>query len=82
MRDLVEAYRNAGYKIYLLDYATYGMEISEATERNMYRGTHFVPAGYQYMTYEICTYLDWIIKNNMDDFKEIGFVLTDAEYSE
>ena len=81
MRDLVAAYREAGYYIYLIDYAAYGMKISEAQSKGMYRHAHFVGTGYQYMTYEICTYIDWIIRHNMEDFKDIAFVQTDAEYN-
>lgn len=82
MRDIVTAYRNAGYRIYLIDYATYGMTEEQAQNKGMFRGSHYVGTGYQYMTYEICTYIDWIIKHNMEDFKDIAFVQTDAEYVE
>ena len=82
MRDIVEVYREAGYNIYLIDYAAYGMTVDEATERGFKRNAHYVGAGYQYMTYEICTYIDWIIRHNIEDFKDIAFVRTTAEYVE
>lgn len=82
MRDIVKLYREAGYNIYLIDYAAYGMTVEEATERGFKRGAHYVGAGYQYMTYEICTYIDWIIRHNIEDFKDIAFVRTTAEYVE
>lgn len=80
MRDVVDVYKAAGYKIYLIDYASYGMSTAEATAKNLKRGTHYVAAGYQYMTYEICTYIDWIIRQNIKDFEDAAFVRTTAEY--
>ena len=80
MRDIVTLYKNSNYKIYLIDYATYGMSFTDALAKGYARGTHYVGMGYQYMTYEICTYIDWIIRHNVDDFKDIAFVRTTAEY--
>ena len=82
MRDIVAAYRNENYRIYLIDYSTYGMTIAEAQSKNMYRGSHYVASGYQYMAYELCTYIDWIIRSNMADFEDAAFVGTNAEYIE
>ena len=80
MRDIVELYREAGYNIYLIDYAAYGMSVDEAEAKGFKRSVHYVAAGYQYMTYEICTYIDWIIRHNIEDFKDAAFVRTTAEY--
>jgi len=39
---------------------------------------HLTPAGYEYSAWVIMTYIDWIIRNDMDAFKEIGFMLPGA----
>lgn len=44
------------------------------------RGSHLVATGYLHWAYEYCTYIDWIIKNNMSDFNDVAFVGTDDYY--
>lgn len=58
-------------KCYLVDLANYhwnpgGLALND----------HLSPAGYQWAAWEINTYIDWIIRNNMSDFRDIAFVGT------
>lgn len=38
---------------------------------------HLNPMGYVFTGDMICSYIDYIIRHNMDDFKEVGFIGTD-----
>lgn len=59
-------------RCYLVDLANYHW-----TPNGLALNDHLSPAGYQWAAWEINTYIDWIIRNNMDDFKDIAFVGTD-----
>ena len=61
-------------RCYLVDLANYHW-----TPSGLGLNDHLSPAGYQWAAFEINTYIDWIIRNNMDDFKDIAWVGT--EYS-
>ena len=61
-------------RCYLVDLANYHW-----TPDGLGLNDHLSPAGYQWAAFEINTYIDWIIRNNMDDFKDIAWVGT--EYS-
>ena len=37
---------------------------------------HMNPAGYMLMADMVCAYIDYIIRHNMRDFDEIGFIGT------
>lgn len=74
---------------YLIDYNKYGVPYGYFSGRENWnnghdgmhqycnRGSHLTPTGYLYMAYEFCTYIDWIIKNNMWDFNDVAFVGTE-----
>lgn len=62
-------------KCYLVDLAAY-----HYTPSGLSLNDHLSPAGYQWAAFEINTLLDWIIRHNLNDFKDIAFVGTD--YSE
>ncbi|MBQ7552928.1 MAG: hypothetical protein IJT46_01025 [Bacteroidaceae bacterium] len=64
----------------MIDCAQYGKSFTELTQNGMARSAHCVPSGYLYMAYEVCTYIDWIIRHNMDDFMDIAFVRKAVEY--
>lgn len=78
IRDIAELYDNT----FLIDYYKYGVSWNTSEEfwKNNSRGGHLVASGYQYMAYELCTYIDWIIKNNPVPFKDAAFVGTDYKY--
>lgn len=64
-------------KCYLIDLARYSVSFS-GTWSDRYRlGGHKNAAGYQYMAYVMNTYIDWIIRNNWEDFKDIALVGTE-----
>lgn len=65
---------------YLIDYYTYGAPYSyyySGIHEETVRGSHPVATGYLFWAWQYCTYIDWLIKNNMADFNDVAFVGTD-----
>ena len=66
--------------IYILDLEKYVpdqyVQGSEWRKKYYLRG-HLSPAGYEYTAWMFLTYIDWIIRNDMDAFKDVGFIGTD-----
>jgi hypothetical protein len=74
VRELREDMLSHGFnRIYLIDLETY------SRERGPWNimGNHLSAAGYLYAAYEIMTYVDWIVRNNGNDFKYTALVGTD-----
>lgn len=67
IRDIVPMFT----RCYLVDLANYHW-----TPSGLALNDHLSPAGYQWAAFEINTYIDWIIRNNLDDFQDIAFVGT------
>ena len=60
---------------YLIDIYKYGQPYSfydTGIHTGTTTGSHLVATGYNYWAYEFCTYIDWIIKNNMCDFNDVA----------
>lgn len=72
IRDIVTHF--SGNRVYLIDLRQYGMAWSSAL---FSMGNHLSSAGYLYHAYEIANYVDWIIRNNPEDFKFASLVGTD-----
>lgn len=62
--------------VYVIDLARY-LKSSEVWNNAMRLGFHLNAMGYQWYAYLFATYIDWIIKNNMSDFKQVAFIGTD-----
>ena len=61
----------------LLDYYTYGKDwqyFRTGIHDKAYNHTHLSPMGYQYQAYEFCTYVDWLIKNDMKYFDDVQWI--------
>lgn len=58
-------------KCYLVDLANYHW-----TPNILGLNDHLSPAGYLWAAWEINTYIDWIIRNHLVDFRDIAFVGT------
>ena len=52
----------------------------EEFKRNFYMGDHLTPAGYLLSSQVMMTYIDYIIRNNPRDFKEVCFIGTTKKY--
>lgn len=72
MYQLVEFFDNC----YVLDLHKYGPEYNEEFQNHFYLGGHLNAAGYRLTALMVESYIDYIIRHNTEDFKQIGFVGT------
>lgn len=63
---------------YVIDLYEYGFERTPEVKRDLYLSGHMSPVGYMTVAKMITTYIDYIIRHNMEDFKYVG--LTGYDY--
>lgn len=61
---------------YVIDLDRYAPPHDAAFRSSFYMGGHLSAAGYRLTAKQIESYIDYIIRHNMDDFRQIGFVGT------
>ncbi len=59
---------------YLIDLFEYAPVYDREFKDNFYLGNHLSATGYALTAKMIASYIDYIIRNNPDDFRQIGFV--------
>ncbi len=74
--SLAEAFDNC----YVIDLYNYGPVYDEEFKRQYYLHNHLSPAGYLFTAKMIDSYIDYIIRHNPADFKNVGFIGTGIEY--
>lgn len=62
---------------YVIDLMKYGPAYDEEFRKNYYMRGHMNPMGYMLTAKMVASYIDYIIRHNMQDFKEVGFIGTD-----
>ena len=67
-------------KTYLIDLFEYAPEYDEDFKKRFFLGGHMSPTGYLLTARMIESYIDYIIRNNPKDFKEVGFIGTDLYF--
>lgn len=67
---------------YVIDMAKYWISEEEATEWKLkyQNGGHLNALGYLLKTQARITYIDWIIRNNLESFRNVQFIGTDMDY--
>jgi lysophospholipase L1-like esterase len=73
LEEMAEHFDNA----YLIDLYTYAPEYDAQFKKMFFLNGHLNPGGYVFTADMIAAYIDYIIRNNIDDFNEIGFIGTD-----
>lgn len=61
---------------YVLDFRKYAVEYDDNFKKLFFLGGHMNAAGYLLTSKMVLSYIDYIIRHNMEDFKQIGFVGT------
>ncbi len=61
---------------YVLDFFAYGPTYDAEFKRNFYLGGHLNSAGYLLTSRMLASYMDYIIRNNPEDFSQVGFIGT------
>ena len=62
---------------YVLDFREYAPVQDEEYKAKFYMTSHLNPAGYILTAKMVISYIDYIIRHNMDDFKRVGFIGTE-----
>ncbi len=62
---------------YVLDLLKYSPKYDEEFHRRYYLNGHLNPMGYLFTAKMTAAYIDYIIRHNMEDFREVGFIGTD-----
>ena len=73
---LAERFGNA----YVLDFFQHAPVYDRQFRENFYLGGHMNPCGYLLTAKMVASYIDYIIRHNMADFKEAAFIGTDLHY--
>ena len=63
---------------YVIDLRQFAPEYDAAFRERFFLGGHMSPAGYILTAKMLLSYIDWIIRHNMEDFKRMGFVCADV----
>ncbi len=72
LNDMAEKFDNT----YVIDLFKYALIYDNEFKRNYFLLGHMNPMGYYLTAQMISSYIDYIIRHNMSDFKEIGFIGT------
>ena len=71
--DFAEKFDNT----YIIDLLKYAPTYDEKFKENFYLLGHMNPMGYILTAKMVASYIDYIIRHNPNDFKEVGFIGTD-----
>ena len=66
---------------YVIDLREYAPVYDQEFKKNFFLGGHMNPMGYRLTALMVESYIDYIIRNNFDDFKQVGFIGT-PDYNE
>ena len=93
LTDPLKSVENAGYNsavreiagifksVYLVDLYTYGTALyNSGFLYQQKRGCHYNAVGYYICAMIISTYIDWIMKKNPNEFREIEFIGLDNKF--
>lgn len=73
MYELAEKFSNT----YVIDLYKYAPPYDDNFKKVYYLNGHLNPMGYLFTAKIISSYIDYIIRHNVDDFREVGFIGTD-----
>ncbi len=74
--DMAELFDNT----YVLDFYKYAPVYDDEFKKKFYMGGHLNPMGYVLTAHMTASYIDYIIRHNSEDFKEVGYIGTDLTY--
>ncbi len=80
LSDTIRALAGVFENTYVIDLNRYGPIQDEAFRAKFNLGGHMSPAGYMLVAKMMVSYIDWIIRHNAEDFRQIGFVGTPYSY--
>ncbi len=66
---------------FVLDFYKYGPVYDGDFRSKFYMGGHMNPMGYVLTAHMVASYIDFIIRHNPDEFKDVGYIGTDLSYN-
>ncbi len=75
IRKFVDKTKNC----YVLDFRKYAPDYDQKFKDTFFLG-HMTPSGYLLTSKMVMSYIDWIIRNNPEDFAQVGFIGTPYKY--
>ena len=70
--DMAEHFDNT----YVIDLRKYGPVYDETFHKRFFMGGHLAPTGYVFTAKLVTSYIDYIIRHHMEEFKQVGFIGT------
>ena len=67
---------------YIIDLYEYAPVYDDEFKKKFYMGGHLNPMGYVLTAHMTASYIDYIIRHNPEDFKEVGYIGTELKYCE
>ena len=64
---------------YVIDLYKYGPVYDDRFKEKFYLHGHLNPSGYIFTAKLVDSYIDYIVRHNPDDFRNVGFIAADAE---
>ena len=77
MSNIIRSITDMFDNVFLVDIEKYGIDWQSEFGKSLLNGNHPSSVGHLYQAIYYNTYIDWIIRNNMDAFKEVQFIGTD-----
>lgn len=84
----IEAHRKLLYDIaklfdfvYVLDFCEYAPAHDEEFRKHFYLGGHLNAMGYLLTAQQVMSYIDYVIRNNYEDFLQTAFICKDGSYN-
>lgn len=84
----IEAHRKLLYEIaklfeftYVLDFCEYAPPHDEEFRKHFYLGGHLNAMGYMLTARQVMSYIDFIIRNQYEDFAQTAFICKDGSYN-
>ena len=62
---------------YVIDLLRYAPDYDEKFQENFYLLGHLNPMGYVFTAEMVSSYIDYIIRHHMQDFRDVSFIGTD-----
>ncbi|MCQ2456869.1 MAG: SGNH/GDSL hydrolase family protein [Clostridia bacterium] len=68
--------------VYVIDFWKYAPDYDAEFKRSFFLGSHMNPMGYVFTATMVESYIDYIIRHNPDDFKEVAYIGTDLHHKD
>lgn len=79
-REIIYHFASIFKNVYVLDFYEYAPIYDDDFKEYFYMGHHLNPMGYVLTAKMVMSYIDYLIRYNYQDFKEVAYIGTDLHY--